>query len=472
MGKQKERDAFLGLGAIRQRMQAILERCRETQTLDIHAIYQEMEPLFQQYGYREHAEGEPVKILLMHDGGAGDFISAAPAIHAVRKQFPGAYITLVVYPRSRDLAATCPYVDQVVVNPRQHDWKNPLEILQWNLRFAEKLLPMHYDICFSLAWYGCTVLLSYLCGAMHRIGAPQGFQYVDPLKAEFVDELLTGQPPKEAVRGRHTMFFYLAPVENALGREARDPHPEVWLLAGERECWQAELQAKAPEAAWISVSLGGTNGRRRWPVASYQALLSDILAEESARDVRFLLIGGPEDRKESGLLVAALPPGKAWNLAGKLSYRASVAALSCCTLYIGNDTGLMHAAGAAGLPVLSPNCYAADLPMNEKANPLHQYPYGVPAVMVLPAHARPECKSRNVSMGCAASGRPHCILDIRSSQMLAGYHVLKEQIRLQKTELLFLFETEDAVHRGHQLVILPRAEIHPDAVQATAGPTK
>lgn len=446
-----------GFDAIRQKMMDLLRMSKETNKIDMGAMIRELEPLFQSYGYREHADGEPMKILLMHDSGVGDFINCTPAIREVRRTFPDAYITLVVYPRSRDLAMACPYVDQILLNPRPCDWKNPMALFEWDVHFAEKLLPMHFDVCFNFAFYGSTFLLSYLCGAIHRIGMPEGYPLGGPLQHSYVDVFLTKHIPGVATRGTHVMYPYLLPVESVIGHAVEKPHPELWILSQEKERWKQVLQEKEPNAAWTAVVLGGTDGRRRWPVASYCELLMKILAEEE--NLRFLIVGGPENQKDGDQLVKALPQGAAWNIAGKLNYRESVAALSCCTMYIGNDTGLMHAAGAAHLPVLSPNCYPADMPMDRTANPLGQYPYGVPAVMVLPEHARQECRESHVPMGCTQIGRPHCILGISPEQMLAGYHVLKEQIRRGNNELLFVFEAENLLHRGKSIVIQSLAEI-------------
>src|SRR5262249_38222838 len=45
--------------------------------------------------------------------------------------------------------------------------------------------------------------------------------------------------------------------------------------------------------------------------------------------------------------------GRGYNAAGALSVRASSMALRNCVLYLGNDTGTMHLAAAAGTPCVA-----------------------------------------------------------------------------------------------------------------------
>lgn len=445
-----------GFDIIRQEMRDVLQQAREQRNIDLGEIIEALEPLFQTYGYRDHEEGAPLKILLLTDSGVGDFINCAPAIRAVREELPEAYITLVVYVRSRDLAMACPYVDQLLVNSRSCDWKDPMALFAWDVTFAEKLLPMHFDICFNLAHYGSTILLSYLSGAAHRVGMTQRFSLIGPFQKAYVEGLLT-EHISGAVRGMHMVYNYLPTIEEIMGHRVEDPRPEVWFSPQEKQRFETALQERAPGATWFAVVLGGTDGRRHWSVSSYKTLLEQILNEEK-EDIHFLILGGPENKDESDWLESALPAGRAWNGAGAWNYRESVAALSCCKLYLGNDTGLMHAAGAAGLPVLSPNCFPADCPMDDSSNPLWQRPYGVPAVFVLPAKALPECKDSADAMGCAEVGRSHCIRTITSAHMLAGYHLLKEQMQKGSTEQFFLFGAADALEPG-KTVIRPLSEV-------------
>ena len=438
---------------LQQKMFEIYRQSKETKRIDTSEIMRELEPLFQAYGYRKTNMETPQRILLLHDDGVGDFINCSPAIREVRRAYPKAYITLFVYERSRDLALTCPYVDQVLTDTRKCDWQNALDVLHWNIELAGKLLPMHYDLSFHFTTWGSSVLLSYFSGAARRVGYdPSGFSCPGPFPYPTVSGFVTERVPCK-LRGLHSLYRYLPMIEYMTGKVTADCHPELWMLSGEVRRWKEKLHQEAPDAEWFAVVLGATSERRHWPVASYAVLLQSILEEEHGRDIRFLLIGGPENKVDGDTLARELPVHTAWNVAGEMNYRESTAALSCCCCYIGNDTGLMHAAAAAHLPVLTPNCYAADLPMTLSSNPSQQYPFGV--VMVLPAHALPECRDAHHPMGCAQRDKPHCITQVTPDLMMRGYHVLKEQIRQGRTNLLFLYEMDNPTHDGTVTAIEP-----------------
>ena len=442
-----------GIEVIRQKMLEIYARAASSRQLDTSEIARELEPLFQAYGYRAPAEGAPRRILLLHDDGVGDFINCSVAIREVRRAYPEAYITLVVFAPSYDMAVTCPYVDQVLADARKCDWRNPLALFRWHIDMVARLLPMHYDAAVHFTVRGSSVLLSYLSGAARRIGYVLAADALSgPFHADVVQGFVTDFVPSIG-RGTHSVYRYLPLIEHFTKQETEDCRPEIWTLAQETRWWQEALRQRGAGARWIAVVIGASSGRRHWPITSYVELLQRIF-EEEVGDVRFLLLGGSGDREDAGTLARALPEQAVWNAAGQGSWRNSAAALRCCELYIGNDTGLMHAAAASCLPVLSPCCYPADLPMAFNAVPLVHYPYGVPAVFARPAHALPECRASKDIWGCAAD-HPHCITQVTPGLMLRGYHVLKEQIRQGRTDLLFLYEMDNPTHDGTVTAIEP-----------------
>ncbi|WP_144299864.1 glycosyltransferase family 9 protein, partial [Elioraea rosea] len=69
---------------------------------------------------------------------------------------------------------------------------------------------------------------------------------------------------------------------------------------------------------------------------------------------RAAVFGGPgeAERAMAAPVLAALPRGRTVNLVGRVSLPESAAALARCALYVGNDSGLMHLAAAAGAPTL------------------------------------------------------------------------------------------------------------------------
>ena len=100
-----------------------------------------------------------------------------------------------------------------------------------------------------------------------------------------------------------------------------------------------------------------------WPEDRYREVVADLITEFDLWPVVF---GGPEDRDRGDRLLRSWRRG--YNGAGALSLRSSASALARCRLYLGNDSGVMHLAAAAGVP-----CVAL---FSARESPGSWYPYG------------------------------------------------------------------------------------------------
>ena len=65
-----------------------------------------------------------------------------------------------------------------------------------------------------------------------------------------------------------------------------------------------------------------------------------------------MLLGGPDDMQAISALRSVIPRERTIDLAGKVELLAAYACLKHARLFIGNDSGLMHLAAAAGTPTI------------------------------------------------------------------------------------------------------------------------
>jgi heptosyltransferase II len=109
------------------------------------------------------------------------------------------------------------------------------------------------------------------------------------------------------------------------------------------------LTGDAPVAA---LCVGAEYGpAKRWPAEHYAALAARFVAA----GMHVWLVGSPNDRPAAAAVVAALGAKSAGvtDLAGATDLGTAIDLLSLASVVVSNDSGLMHAAAAVGVPVVA-----------------------------------------------------------------------------------------------------------------------
>jgi heptosyltransferase III len=126
------------------------------------------------------------------------------------------------------------------------------------------------------------------------------------------------------------------------------PMPVTWTAPEDRARAAALLAVGRP-----LIGLGPTANwaPKAWPAERYAGLFNALIAGGLPDAVPVVFAGpGAAERAMAAPLLAALP--EAIDLVGKLTLPEAAACLARCALFIGNDSGLMHLAAAAGTPTL------------------------------------------------------------------------------------------------------------------------
>ncbi|MDY0028809.1 MAG: glycosyltransferase family 9 protein [Pseudobdellovibrionaceae bacterium] len=107
---------------------------------------------------------------------------------------------------------------------------------------------------------------------------------------------------------------------------------------------QAPVLGIGPTANWIG---------KTWPVANFKELTARLLSQEGPfAGWRVAVFAAPGEEGPARQLLDSLPEGVGLDLIAKGTPGEAAACLARCRFYIGNDSGLMHAAAAAGVPTL------------------------------------------------------------------------------------------------------------------------
>ncbi|MBQ9479767.1 MAG: glycosyltransferase family 9 protein [Selenomonadaceae bacterium] len=390
--------------------------------------------------------------MILHESAVGDFMTSTGALREIRRFYPDAHITLSVTPRVSELVAFCPYADEILVNDLEIRIYGAglFEKYAYLINFAGKILTRRYDVCYVFDFATYPPLLAYMSGAKERVSYRHGVEPnrdidekdFDPkggTYSYFFAPLLTVEVPRNK-SCRHMADHSFNIVEHRLLAPIRNRELEVWPAPVDYFIAKELLKPEA-DKKFYAICMGGSHMRKMWPPQYYAKLTQKIVEQEPS--AKFVILGGGSLDTQSAMIFKQSLDEKFFaehiiELTNRCNCRQSAAVYMLCDMYIGNDTGNMLIAAGAKTPILNPNCFPADVPMGSGAMPKLFGAYHVPAVIVQPKHALPECRNSKISYGCTVPDRPHCITQITVEKMFEAYNILKERIAANNIEPLFI----------------------------------
>jgi len=139
-------------------------------------------------------------------------------------------------------------------------------------------------------------------------------------------------------------------IAGVLGLEDNPPLPKLWSDAAHDER-AAQL---VPDGSPVLAIGPAANWRAKtWRAENFAELCARLTAPDGLlAGGRVAIFGAPEERPQVMNLIEAIPAECRIDLVGKVGLLDIHACLKRCRLYVGNDSGLMHIAAAAGTPTL------------------------------------------------------------------------------------------------------------------------
>ncbi|HEX3888460.1 MAG TPA: glycosyltransferase family 9 protein [Phenylobacterium sp.] len=120
--------------------------------------------------------------------------------------------------------------------------------------------------------------------------------------------------------------------------------PETEARAAELTAGSGPILALAPAANWLG---------KTWPLERFSRVAMRLLDPEGPmKGGRLMVLGGPEDAKLARELKDVVMRNQFINLTEGVDLLTAYACLKRARLFIGNDSGTMHMAAAAGVPTL------------------------------------------------------------------------------------------------------------------------
>ncbi len=175
------------------------------------------------------------------------------------------------------------------------------------------------------------------------------WEYVVDLRGSAISWLLWTRA-RAVHRPQFTQEHRVVQLARVLGLDT-PPQPRIWC-SGVRWDRAAHL---VPDAGGPLLALGPAANwcGKQWPANRFAELTLHLTGPDGPfPGARVMLFGGPGEQEMAQPLLRAIPGANCINLIGRVDLLTAYACLRKASLYIGNDSGLMHLAAAAGIPTL------------------------------------------------------------------------------------------------------------------------
>jgi ADP-heptose:LPS heptosyltransferase len=247
-----------------------------------------------------------MRILFITSSRIGDAVISCGILERLRRDNPSARFTIACGAVAEGLFTRLPNLERLIVFEKENF------DLHW-LRLWTKLATHLWDLVVDVRGSGISLLLLARRRKILRGGRRPGRRY-EQLAA--------------------SMGFSPAPL------------PVTWTAPAD----DARAAALLPQGPIIALGPTANWSGKVWPAENFIALFNALATRIPGAQAAIFAGPGETERAMAAPVLAAIPG--AIDLVGKLTLPEVAACLRRSQIYIGNDSGLMHIAAAAGTPTL------------------------------------------------------------------------------------------------------------------------
>jgi ADP-heptose:LPS heptosyltransferase len=297
---------------------------------------------------REHLQEAPLDsirniLVIRQHNELGDMLCAVPLLRALRLRFPSAFIGLVASPVNYEVMLHHPFVDEVILYDKLLFFRAPTRIFAFLRRLRER----QYDLAVvpsTVSMSFTSDAMAYLCGARYRVGAGS-LNGTENIASHFFNlQVVAGWSRDTPIHQTERNLDFV----RCMGIDTDDLSIVIRLTDEEKKNADNFLQPHLGKKRYaVGFHPGAGKPQNRWPAERF-AHVADRLV--SALDALLVISAGPMDDEPVEKMLTTLRSGYLLKAKG---IREVAAIIDRLALFVTNDTGVMHVAGATSTRVLS-----------------------------------------------------------------------------------------------------------------------
>jgi ADP-heptose:LPS heptosyltransferase len=310
----------------------------------------------------------------------GDAVLSSGLVRRLADEIPNAGFTVVAGPEAAPLFQDLPRLEELIVFAKAKDGSHWFDL--WR-----KVRKRRWGLVVDLRGSGLSRFLSAKRRAVfRRVPGPPVHKVIEAARVLRIED--EPAPP----------FVFTSPATDAYADE---------LTAG-----TGPILALAPAANWVG---------KTWPLERFSQVAIRLLRTPGAplENGRLMVVGGRSEQNLGRDLKEIVGRGQLIDLAGKVDLLTAYACLRRARLFVGNDSGAMHLAAAAGVPTLGlfgPSDERRYAPWGEAARTIRG-PRGFEQIQALDPHLNQAvCHMMDLSVDAVARAAEQLLSDTEAAE--------------------------------------------------------
>lgn len=272
------------------------------------------------------------KVLFIRIDRIGDLVLSTPALRALKQAFPDSKLVVLASPSNYLLLLHNPHVDKVLVYDKKKRLGDKIGIIKQLRGYGFDLAIDPYPD-YELK----TALIALLSGSKKRVGyASYGREVFFNIEAPKIKD------------NQHFVDLTLE-ILNLLGIGAKDRTPEIFLTDDEKRWARNWLRE---EELWgkliIGIHPGGYYESQRWLPERFAELVDQL---QKDKELGPIIFGGPGEEVLAKKISSMVSEEVLTYVEDDI--RRFAVLLSCCSVFICNNSGPLHIAVSIGIPTIS-----------------------------------------------------------------------------------------------------------------------